>query len=1101
MSSESPDRALDEKEQGRLSLALGDISWEASTMARQKENNAKQGALPVEIIHDRISSQKHVDPVLPVNIPPMPPKSMITPSADGLEYGEQRSWYYIKSPREVYGATGPHIAEELKFMYETGDITDKTLAWRDGLPEWNEVQKIPMLRGIVHGLPKTPLKTQLDTNVSTINDDIDSNAAKRVIPLKTFQTDLWCGKCRGNLATCHIPGMGEQDPDIGMLRHNIGSTATVREIMPGYLFIGDKDTAKLSTIIPSGISLVLNCTENLKNPAARPPHYRCQVAKFAEIKRFKSTPLDQLPSTAFVQSDIGDKGTAKKIYDSDNDDDDDDDVDENKNDVVDDEKKEEKTTSSSIVMPEGYVPRHKPVVKKKKVIAKEEEVIEDPIPVEEDLALRNVLMLFDRCSDWIEIERINPELHEAGDDLPEVYRGPVDRYGRPQRPQDDAVKTKTASQRKKEGLEKKNPTRTLLWSKRGDNRSCAVAAAYFIKRFGVTWKKALQMVIGSVPEMCISPAYMWALIQYSKINTLGLLLCDDCIQNAIDDDQESKFNASRSDSIKRSTSHLSQDGTVISETSPFISRMQSLEIASKQEKKNEKVIEQPQKQNIDSPNLSSPESATKLKDSPIISRPTSATRLTTSRPASATKSVLSVSFSNDLQEKDESFGVLKMDKVNKKNGKNNDDNDLIEIGPEEEKTDEEKETSVTRFGNTGKPYIESREARAKMQEKISREREEIHLQKSKLVQLEISASSDAAARMRRRRRRSRNPDAQYDEMEVAVAGHPALVSLVTEGIDELLPICRVPQYVSNHETYHMLCDLAISGKRLSDDLAVTLFDSLDSLGAAKRLRSINIMDNFISDNGIYAMCKALLPTFETLADGPPEDMFPYTEITILHIANNRIGEIGIAKLAQFLKITSSVCYLDVSCNPIGDNGVHELCLAMVKPGLEFETADAAAVEVNADQKSDLHSHPDDIFKTQSSQDFSKDIHKSQPYHDSHQEEEDADAADDEGKSAMKAVLRKPFNQSVTDLCLRDVGIGEAGAVTLSNLLGRTDTLKNLAIDANENIPPKGLKNIIRSIKTLNKSIQILTLSDVKLLVNHFELILAVFHEGQCQCFS
>ena len=67
-----------------------------------------------------------------------------------------------------------------------------------------------------------------------------------------------------------------------------GSTPSASEIIPGFLWIGNAASAKSNPVNNLGITLVINCTSTLKNPAPRPPYYRCHDAPLDETPKDKS---------------------------------------------------------------------------------------------------------------------------------------------------------------------------------------------------------------------------------------------------------------------------------------------------------------------------------------------------------------------------------------------------------------------------------------------------------------------------------------------------------------------------------------------------------------------------------------------------------------------------------------------------------------------------------------------------------------------------------------------------------------------------------------------------------------------------------------------
>eukprot|EP00981_Chlorochromonas_danica_P009016 scaffold2421_cov171-Ochromonas_danica.AAC.6 len=135
-----------------------------------------------------------------------------------------------------------------------------------------------------------------------------------------------------------------------------------------------------------------------------------------------------------------------------------------------------------------------------------------------------IIGLLEKAYDWIEIERLNPDKVAQSDPKPVEYRGPTDAYGQP-------IKTaaeKAAIRYQLDDNEKKSPSRVLLWSKLGTERSSFTAAAFLIKNYAMSIDKALTIVKANRPEVKITPPYMIVLKKWERKYRLGMLLCSDC---------------------------------------------------------------------------------------------------------------------------------------------------------------------------------------------------------------------------------------------------------------------------------------------------------------------------------------------------------------------------------------------------------------------------------------------------------------------------------------------------------------------------------------------------------------------------------------------
>ena len=949
------------------------VGAEALADKRRKENEKLAGLEPRLRVQERIEHSSSSEGVQTSrkNIPPLPPKSKMGQKPSMNEYDDESVWYHIQSPREEHGAVGPHSVKDLSFMYKTRKISDSTLLWREGNIEWMPLQDLHYIRATVQGMPTIPPRNDQSGKNDVFKKDLmKSDARTKVEKLSIYRTELWCGVCQGNLASCHMPGAAEQKPDLSLLRQPVGNTENVREIMAGFLFVGNKDTAKLSTIVPMGISLVIGTAEKLKNPAARPPHFRCQIIKLKDRAKF-----DSMPDAKQADEESRKAEEHKDVDSSDQGPDKDQDQDQ------DDDKEDDSGEFEAHDAPDNNVDNSDSALGHRLADVSEAERYDEmgKLKPAYDYELQKYLKMLERAADWIETERINPLLSEKGDPLPVEYRGPVDRYGRPKRDDENAVKTKTASQRAKEGLEKRNPSRVLLWSKRGDNRACTVAAAYLIKRFGMTVSGALEVVGKNIPNMSVTRGNMWALEELSKRHSLGLLLCDDCVVNAVDDEHESRISEAR------------------------------------------KILE----------------SHGGIEDSSLHT--SGSTSVTVSRSESA----------------------LEQEQGNK------DPSELL----------------VMR-GPLGLPYVPSKEEKDK---ELERQRAILHeqqLKKAKTLDSKIAQSSAASRRLRRRRRRSRYPNEVYDDLEARAAGSKVLVELCSEGIFDILPLNTVPEVIKNHSCYKMLCDLELSGRNLTDSRFVAIIKELVALDVAKQLRLVNLSNNSLGDDSIRLLCSALWSEYEEVCfgpchhvDGDSSAIYPVTEVALLFLQNNKIGEKGATYLANFLKFTSSVVTLDISNNSVGDHGCHNLLHALVRPGLEFDG--------DSDEDDDMIANA--ISRSgPNSADISRSVSAT----------EDINTGHSKSKSVSFNTSR-PYNRSVMDFRATNIDVFKGAADTLANMISRSQTLFALNIDANPDMGPRGLKNVLRAVKLANKTLCQLSMNDVPLLLAHFELLFGALEEGLC----
>jgi hypothetical protein len=138
-----------------------------------------------------------------------------------------------------------------------------------------------------------------------------------------------------------------------------------------------------------------------------------------------------------------------------------------------------------------------------------------------------VLDWFEKCYDFIENVRLFPDRAREGDPAPHDWTGPVDRYGRPIRTKEE-IAIATATRKlldESEGRDKK----VLLWSRLGFDRPCVLAAAYLVRRWGLTAESAVDFVRKGRKGLKISEYYLAALRDYAALHAFGELLCADCL--------------------------------------------------------------------------------------------------------------------------------------------------------------------------------------------------------------------------------------------------------------------------------------------------------------------------------------------------------------------------------------------------------------------------------------------------------------------------------------------------------------------------------------------------------------------------------------------
>jgi hypothetical protein len=436
-----------------------------------------------------------------VNLPAIPPKKVtITPN---LDEKKKEQWYFVRSPREEYGAQGPHNIEELKQFKRVGILKDSTLMWQEGLKLWMPLATMTLLKNSLVRLPAVPDRNKEQAAFDPIAapptreqilscEKLDSKAK--------YMTSRFCSKC-GATAVGHIPQSSLQDPDLPdftLLRRSLGSYQNASEVIPGLLWIGNSSTGR-SKSAPSfsppltslrffsdlGVDLIINCTANLKTPDSKPPHYRCATIPLPEEK----VPVDETRTPSIS------RGNTASLF---------------------------SRTNSALTRTNSM-----------ESIQSEDTDDQPPLSRMNSAALPTrleqpeVLEWFEKCYDHIENVRLFPDRAREGDPAPHDWTGPVDRYGRPIRSKEE-IAIATATRKlidESEGRDKK----VLLWSRLGFDRPCVLAAAYLVRRWGLSAESAVDFVKKGRKGTKISEHYLAALRAYSELHAIGELLCADCL--------------------------------------------------------------------------------------------------------------------------------------------------------------------------------------------------------------------------------------------------------------------------------------------------------------------------------------------------------------------------------------------------------------------------------------------------------------------------------------------------------------------------------------------------------------------------------------------
>jgi len=371
--------------------------------------------------------------------PVIPPRGLHTGFSLPVDEREKSRWFRILSPRETKGIDGPYTESELKLMYRQQELTDNTMLWTEGQKDWEQLLFMSELRPRLLPKPMMPPKQGDDISASAevfnpiaaLPDKLDAMNAEAFDSLPIHRH---CSRC-GALAVGHMRGVGENSIDMIGLRKSLsypdGKMAS--EVVPGLLYCGNTGASKLNPILDQGITLVINCTNNMGNPIEKLPYFRCRTI---------------------------------------------------------------------------------PLVDKPKGVATDE-------------VMTKIIDQLEKCYDWIELERLNPEKALLSDPLQMASRivEKTDKFGRPFKTTEDvAIKIRI-------GKEKRTP-RVLLWSRKGLDRPCFVAAAYMIRHYGMSVDRCMSLLEISRPGMLISRYYKNVLEAYGRKYTKGEMLCLDCLNLA-----------------------------------------------------------------------------------------------------------------------------------------------------------------------------------------------------------------------------------------------------------------------------------------------------------------------------------------------------------------------------------------------------------------------------------------------------------------------------------------------------------------------------------------------------------------------------------------
>ncbi len=241
------------------------------------------------------------------DIPLMPPKNLTSGFVLPQDTKDRHIWFRILEPREHKGFDGPYNEEDLRSMYKKGDIDDNTMLWSEGRRDWEQLLYMNDLRPRLLVVPVLPPRISQAVGVDVEHEAFnpiltaptpgDASGAKPLDPFlnaSTMNMHTCCSRC-GSVAVGHMPGVGEAQVDMIGLRQSLTfqNKDMASEVVPGIVWCGNASAAKLNPLVDHGITLVINCTNNMANPKEKLPYFRC-----------KSIPLKDKPSSATLKDEL-----------------------------------------------------------------------------------------------------------------------------------------------------------------------------------------------------------------------------------------------------------------------------------------------------------------------------------------------------------------------------------------------------------------------------------------------------------------------------------------------------------------------------------------------------------------------------------------------------------------------------------------------------------------------------------------------------------------------------------------------------------------------------------------------------------------------------
>lgn len=242
--------------------------------------------------------------------PAIPPKLSSHDNTAPQEPDEKESWYAVLSPRETRGTCGPFSIPQLRQMYKSGEVKNTTLFWAEGEQDWQQLMYQHILKPKLLQLPILPPKVGTYNAELAVYDPIVKAPPFELLDqaeqLKGFDITKCCFKC-GSMAVAHILTATDHvsKPDLFKGREEGGNTDCTAEILPGFLWVGSAAAAKQRNVLRLGVTLLFNCTLNMKGPVSQPPAFRCREAA-----------MKDQPKVSFTEAEMADMmDLLERVYD------------------------------------------------------------------------------------------------------------------------------------------------------------------------------------------------------------------------------------------------------------------------------------------------------------------------------------------------------------------------------------------------------------------------------------------------------------------------------------------------------------------------------------------------------------------------------------------------------------------------------------------------------------------------------------------------------------------------------------------------------------------------------------------------------------------